>query len=108
MEKTCVKWGVLGTAGIAWEQTLPGMKKAYNCELYAIAGRNPEKVKKYQEEFGFEKAYDSYDALLDDEQVEAVYTYRFRTSFTGSGRRKPRKRKSISFVKNRLQLQLGM
>lgn len=73
MEKTCVKWGVLGTAGIAWEQTLPGMKKAYNCELYAIAGRNPEKVKKYQEEFGFEKAYDSYDALLDDEQVEAVY-----------------------------------
>lgn len=73
MENRRVKWGVLGTAGIAWEQTIPGMKKAYNCELYAIAGRNPEKVKKFQEEFGFEKAYDSYEALLDDEQVEAVY-----------------------------------
>lgn len=73
MENRRVKWGVLGTAGIAWEQTIPGMKQAYNCELYAIAGRSTEKVKQFQDEFGFEKAYDSYDALLDDEQVEAVY-----------------------------------
>lgn len=73
MDNRRVKWGVLGTAGIAWEQTIPGMKKAYNCELYAIAGRNPEKVKKFQDAFGFEKTYDSYEALLDDEQVEAVY-----------------------------------
>ncbi|MBU3874226.1 Gfo/Idh/MocA family oxidoreductase [Faecalicatena sp. AGMB00832] len=73
MENRRVKWGVLGTAGIAWEQTIPGMKQAYNCELYAIAGRSTEKVKQFQDEFGFEKAYNSYDALLDDEQVEAVY-----------------------------------
>ncbi|MCI6465320.1 MAG: Gfo/Idh/MocA family oxidoreductase [Faecalicatena sp.] len=73
MENRRVKWGVLGTAGIAWEQTIPGMKQAYNCELYAIAGRSTEKVKQFQDEFGFEKAYNSYDVLLDDEQVEAVY-----------------------------------
>ena len=68
-----IKWGVLGTAGIAKGQTIPGMKEADNCELYAIAGRNLEKAKAFQEEFGFEKAYGSYEELLQDKNVEAVY-----------------------------------
>ena len=68
-----IKWGVLGTAGIAKEQTIPGMKEADNCELYAIAGRNIEKAKEFQEMFGFEKAYGSYEELLQDPEVEAVY-----------------------------------
>ena len=42
---TKVKWGVLGTAGIAKGATIPGMLLADNCEVYAIAGRNPEKVR---------------------------------------------------------------
>ena len=33
-----LKWGVLGTANIAKGCTIPGMKEALNCELYAIAG----------------------------------------------------------------------
>ena len=56
-----VKWGVLGTAGIAMGCTIPGMLQAENCELYAIAGRNPEKVKAFQEKFGFEKTYTEYE-----------------------------------------------
>ena len=68
-----IKWGVLGTAGIAKGQTIPGMKEADNCELYAIAGRSLEKAKEFQDEFGFEKAYGSYDELLQDKEVEAVY-----------------------------------
>lgn len=68
-----VKWGVLGTAGIAMGCTIPGMLEAENCELYAIAGRSEEKVKEFCEKFGFEKAYTDYDALLADEQVQAVY-----------------------------------
>ena len=68
-----IKWGVLGTAGIAKEQTIPGMKEANNCELYAIAGRSLEKAKEFQETFGFEKAYGSYEELLQDPEVEAVY-----------------------------------
>lgn len=68
-----IKWGVLGTAGIARGQTLPGMVEAENCTLYAIAGRSMEKAREYQREFGFEKACDSYDALLSDPEVEAVY-----------------------------------
>ena len=68
-----IKWGVLGTAGIARKQTIPGMKEASNCELYAIAGRNLEKAEEFQKQFGFEKAYGSYEELLADKEVEAVY-----------------------------------
>ena len=70
---TKVKWGVLGTANIAGWGTIPGMKLADNCELYAIAGRSLEKAEMFKEKFGFEKAYGSYDEMLDDEAVEAVY-----------------------------------
>lgn len=68
-----VNWGVLGTAGIAKGQTIPGMKKADNCNLYAIAGRKMEKALAFKEEFGFEKAYGSYEEMLADENVQAVY-----------------------------------
>lgn len=68
-----VKWGVLGTAGIARWATIPGMKKSKNCELYAIAGRDEKKVDAYKKEFGFEKGYVGYDALLADPNVQAVY-----------------------------------
>lgn len=68
-----IKWGVLGTANIARGCTIPGMQLAENCELYAIAGRSPEKAEQFRREFGFEKAYGSYEALLADPVVEAVY-----------------------------------
>ena len=71
MEK--VRWGVLGTADIARGQTIPGMKLAEHVACYAIAGRRIEKAKSYQEEFGFQKAYGSYDELLADPEVQAVY-----------------------------------
>ena len=68
-----VKWGVLGTADIARGQTIPAMKMANNCELYAIAGRRQEKADEFKREFGFETAYGRYDELLKDPAVEAVY-----------------------------------
>ena len=71
MEK--VKWGVLGTANIAKGCTIPGMKLAENCELYAIAGRNPEKAEAFKKEFGFVKSYVGYNALIEDPDVQAVY-----------------------------------
>ena len=71
MEK--IRWGILGTANIARWGMIPGMKLAKNCELYAVAGRSAEKAKKYCEDFGFKKFYSSYDELLQDKDVEAVY-----------------------------------
>jgi len=68
-----IKWGVLGTAAIAAGCTIPGMKQAEGCELYAIAGRDEKKVQNFKEKFGFSKGYIGYDALLSDEQVQAVY-----------------------------------
>lgn len=71
MEK--IKWGVLGTAGIARNCTIPGMQLAKNCELTAIAGRSEDKAKEFQAAFGFRKAYGSYEALLEDPEIQAVY-----------------------------------
>ncbi len=68
-----VRWGILGTANIARWATIPGMKLAKNAELVAIAGRSAEKAQRYAETFGIPKAYGSYDELLSDPEVEAVY-----------------------------------
>ena len=68
-----INWGVIGTAGIAKGCTIPGMQQAENCNLYAVAGRSMRKALEYKNEFGFEVAYDSYEALLEDPNVEAVY-----------------------------------
>lgn len=68
-----VKWGVLGTAGIAEGCTIPGMKQAKNVSLYAIAGRNIAKAEQFKSKFGFKKAYGSYEELLADSSIEAVY-----------------------------------
>ena len=68
-----IKWGVLGTAYIFERDTAEGMRQAENCELYAIAGRSLEKALRFREKYGFEKAYGSYDELLADPEVEAVY-----------------------------------
>lgn len=48
-----IKWGVIGTAGIARSCTIPGMIQAYNCELYAIAGRSIDKAEQFKEKFRF-------------------------------------------------------
>ncbi len=68
-----VKWGVIGTANIARKCTIPGISLSENSELYAIAGRNLEKAKAFASEFGFKKAYGSYEEILDDPEVQAVY-----------------------------------
>lgn len=68
-----IKWGILGTANICTYGTIPGMKLSESCELYAIAGRNPEKVRNFKEKYGFEVAYNSYKELLHDENIQAVY-----------------------------------
>ena len=72
-DNMAVKWGVLGTAGIAAGATIPGMQMAEGCELYAIAGRNEVKVNEFKERFGFQKSYVGYDTLLADKEVQAVH-----------------------------------
>ena len=68
-----IRWGVLGCAAIAKVRTIPGLLAASNAQLWAVASRGIEKAQAFKEEFGAEKAYGSYDELLADPMVQAVY-----------------------------------
>jgi predicted dehydrogenase len=68
-----IKIGVLGAADIAIKKVLPAMKNCQHCEVYAIASRNLEKAKWAADKLGIEKAYGSYEELLYDNEIEAVY-----------------------------------
>lgn len=68
-----VNWGVLGGANIAVEQVIPAMIKSEYAVVKAIASRNLNKAKKLAEQFNIPKPYGSYEALLNDETIQAVY-----------------------------------
>ena len=73
MKPDKVKWGVLGVAGIAVRKVLPAMQKGEWCEITAIASRDTQKAKDAAAKLGIPKAYGSYEALLADPEIEAVY-----------------------------------
>lgn len=68
-----INWGILGCAAIAKVRTIPGLLQADNANLYAVASRGIEKAEEFQKMYSAEKAYGSYEALLADENVQAVY-----------------------------------
>lgn len=65
-------WGVLGTAQIAREEMLPAMRSTGQ-RIVAVASRSSERARATASEFGADRVYGDYSALLDDESVEAVY-----------------------------------
>ncbi len=67
-----IKWGLIATGHIA-QAFAKGLKNCETGELYAVASRTDEKAKAFAEEYGAEKAFGSYQALLDDREVDAVY-----------------------------------
>ena len=68
-----VKWGVLGAAKIAVNRVIPGMLLGELCEVTAIASRDSARAEDAAQQLGIQKAYGSYEELLADEEVEAVY-----------------------------------
>lgn len=68
-----IKWGVLGCAAFARSTAIPAMQLAENVELVGIASRTREKAEEFAREFGIPKAYGSYEELLADPEIEAVY-----------------------------------
>jgi predicted dehydrogenase len=68
-----VKWGVLGTASIAVRKVIPGMRKSQLCEIAAIASRDLAKAQTAAANLQIAKAYGSYEALLADPEIEAIY-----------------------------------
>jgi predicted dehydrogenase len=68
-----VRWGVLGAAKIAVEKVIPAMQRGEWAEVTAIASRDLEKAKHLADALGIQKAYGSYEELLEDDDVEAIY-----------------------------------
>ena len=68
-----VKWGVIGAGGIADRRTIPGMMLAENAELVAVMEINMELAEKIRSKYNCKYAYDNYQDLIDNPEVEAIY-----------------------------------
>ena len=68
-----VRWGVLGSARIGLRKVIPGMQQGSLCEVVAIASRDLAVARAAADRLGLPTAYGSYEALLADPAIEAVY-----------------------------------
>jgi D-xylose 1-dehydrogenase (NADP+, D-xylono-1,5-lactone-forming) len=70
--RAAVKWGIISTAHIN-RKLIPGAKASPKVDLVAVASRDGARAESYAREWEIERAYGSYDALLADPEIEAVY-----------------------------------
>ena len=68
-----LRWGVLSTSNFALTKTIPAMLQAQHMEVTAIASRDLSKAEAAATRFNIGKAYGSYEALLADSEIDAVY-----------------------------------
>lgn len=68
-----IRWGVLSTAKIGTKKVIPAMQLGEYCTVTTIASRQLEKAQAAARQLGIEKAYGSYEELLADPDIEAVY-----------------------------------
>ena len=68
-----VAWGILGTAKIAREKVIPGMQRGRHSRVAAIASRDPQAAEQAAARLGIPRAHGSYEALLADPEIDAVY-----------------------------------
>jgi predicted dehydrogenase len=68
-----LRWGILSTAGIATEKTIPGIRGAARCEVVAIGSRDVARARAVADRHGIARVHGSYEALLADPDVDAVY-----------------------------------
>lgn len=67
-----IRWGVLGVASIALRTVIPAIQNARNGQLVAIASRTADRAAQAAKQLGV-RSYGSYEALLGDREVDAVY-----------------------------------
>jgi predicted dehydrogenase len=67
------RWGVLSTANIALEKVIPGMRRARGSEVLAIGSRDEDRGRAVASALGIPRTYGSYEALLADPDIDAVY-----------------------------------
>jgi len=67
-----IKWGILGTGRIA-HVFATALHDAGNSELYAVGSRSIEKAQEFAQDYGIPKSYGSYEELVNDPEVDAIY-----------------------------------
>ncbi len=72
MSQTKLRWGILGVAGIA-DRLMPAFKASQTVDLVGVASRTLDKAKAFAAKNGIPKAYGSYDEILADPGIDAVY-----------------------------------
>jgi len=68
-----IRWGILSTANIAVESMIPALLRSEYCTLTGLASRDTKKAKRIAKKFKIPKYYGSYQELLEDKEIEAVY-----------------------------------
>jgi predicted dehydrogenase len=68
-----LRWGILSTAAIGLNKVIPAMQRGEWTEVSAIASRDLKKAKQAAKRLGIPNAYGSYEELLADDQIEAIY-----------------------------------
>jgi predicted dehydrogenase len=68
-----LRWGVLSTANIGVKKVIPAMQQGEYCEIIAIASRDLKKAQAAAGQLDIPKAYGSYEELLADSEIDAVY-----------------------------------
>ena len=68
-----VRWGILSTAQIGLDKVIPGMQRGAHCKVVAIASRDGARAQAAAQRLGIPKAHGSYEQLLADPNVDAVY-----------------------------------
>jgi predicted dehydrogenase len=67
-----VKWGIISTADIN-RKVIPGAHASPKVDLVGVASRDQRRAEEYAKEWDIPRAYGSYEALLADPEIEAVY-----------------------------------
>ena len=68
-----VRWGILSTAAIGVKKVVPAMQKGAYCQVISIASRDRSRAEQAARALGIARAYGSYEELLADPDVDAVY-----------------------------------
>ncbi len=68
-----IRWGILSTANIGMAKVTPAIHAAPNCEVVGIASRDQDRARAAAAELGIARSFGSYEALLEDENIDAVY-----------------------------------
>ncbi len=70
---TKLRWGILSTANIGMKKVTPAIQRAHNSEVVAISSRTRDRARASADELAIPNAYGSYEELLADDDVDALY-----------------------------------